>query len=124
MPPWESHEGVAVLTYGLPLLCVAAIVAGQLLFKASAQAWQSGGTLLAVRPLLLFAIAVALFGLASLGWVWALRRGDLGRLYPLMALAFVAVPLASYFAFDERFGSSYFVGVALIVAGVVVAVRS
>lgn len=111
-------------TYVLPLLCVAAIVAGQLLFKASARAWQDAGTLLGVRPLLLFTVAVALFGLASLGWVYALRRDDLGRLYPLMALAFVAVPLASYFAFDERFGGGYYVGVALIVAGVIVAVRS
>ncbi len=113
-----------MLTWGLPLLCVAAIAAGQLLFKASAQAWQAEGTLLAVRPLLLFTIAIALFGLASIGWVWGLRRSELGRLYPFMALAFVAVPLASYFAFGERFGSGYFVGVALIVAGVIIAVRS
>ncbi len=113
-----------MLTYGLPLLCVAGIVAGQLLFKASALAWQAEGTLFGARPLLMFGMAVALFGLASIGWVWALRRGELGRLYPLMALAFVAVPIASYFTFDERFGSSYFIGVALIVAGVIVALRS
>ncbi len=112
-----------MLTYGLPLLCVAGIVAGQLLFKASALAWQAEGTLFGVRPLLLFGIAVALFGVASIGWVWALRRGDLSRLYPLMALAFVAVPVASYFTFGERFGGTYLIGVTLIVAGVIVAVR-
>ncbi len=113
-----------MLRFGLPLLCVAGIVVGQLLFKASAKAWQAEGTPFGTRPLLLFATAVALFGLASIGWVWALRRDDLSRLYPLMALAFAAVPAASYFAFDERFGGTYIAGVVLIVVGVVVAVRS
>ena len=113
-----------MLTYGLPLLCVAGMVAGQLLFKACALAWQTEGSLFAMRPLLLFGIAIALFGFASIGWVWALRRGELGRLYPLMALAFVAVPIASHFAFDERFGIGYFAGVALIIAGVIVAGHS
>lgn len=113
-----------MLTYGLPLLCVAGIVAGQLLFKASALAWQAEGTPFGARPLMLFGIAVALFALASIGWVWALRRGDLGRLYPFMALAFVAVPLASHFTYGERFGIGYYVGVALIVAGVIITARS
>jgi drug/metabolite transporter (DMT)-like permease len=53
-----------------------------------------------------------------------LQRVELGRVYPLMALAFALVPLGSHFVFGERFQSQYFVGVAMIVAGIVVAVRA
>jgi drug/metabolite transporter (DMT)-like permease len=42
----------------------------------------------------------------------------LGKTYPLMALAFVFVPLASHWIFGERFGLNYVAGIALIVAGI------
>jgi drug/metabolite transporter (DMT)-like permease len=42
----------------------------------------------------------------------------LGKTYPLMALAFVFVPLASHWIFGERFGFNYVAGIALIVAGI------
>jgi drug/metabolite transporter (DMT)-like permease len=42
----------------------------------------------------------------------------------LMALAFVIVPIGSHFVFGERFQPQYFVGVALIMVGIIVAARS
>jgi len=53
-----------------------------------------------------------------------LQKSDLGRIYPLMALAFVLVPIGSYLFFQERFNPQYFVGVTLIIGGIIVAVRS
>jgi multidrug transporter EmrE-like cation transporter len=41
-----------------------------------------------------------------------------------MALSFVLVPLASYAFFGEQFSSSYFIGVSLIVAGIIFCVQS
>jgi len=35
-------------------------------------------------------------------------------------LAFVIVPIASYFMFGERFNAQYFLGVALIMVGIVI----
>jgi drug/metabolite transporter (DMT)-like permease len=68
--------------------------------------------------------AMCLYGVTSIAWVWILQRVELGKVYPLMALAFVLVPIGSHFAFGERFQMQYFFGVALIVFGIVVAVRA
>ncbi|MCZ2338969.1 MAG: hypothetical protein LC127_12440 [Chitinophagales bacterium] len=43
----------------------------------------------------------------------------MGKVYPLMALAFVFVPLASYFLFGERFNITYCIGVIMILIGVI-----
>lgn len=71
-----------------------------------------------------FLAAVCLYGVVSLAWVWILQRLELGRAYPLMALAFVLVPLGSNLFFGERFQPQYFVGIALIIIGIVVAAKS
>ncbi|WP_426178645.1 EamA family transporter [Pseudomonas sp. TWRC1-2] len=68
--------------------------------------------------------AFALYGLTTILWVYVLQRADLGKIYPLMALAFVIVPIGSHFVFGERFQAQYFVGVALIIGGIIVAVKS
>jgi len=41
-----------------------------------------------------------------------------------MALAVVLVPLGSHIVFGERFQYQYFIGVALIMAGIIVAVKA
>jgi drug/metabolite transporter (DMT)-like permease len=53
-----------------------------------------------------------------------LQKIELGRVYPLMAMAFVLVTLGSHFIFGERFQPQYFVGVALIMIGIVVTVKA
>jgi len=68
--------------------------------------------------------AMALYAITSIAWVWVLQKVELGRVYPLMALAFVLVPLGSHFIFGERFQPQYFAGVALIMIGIVIAVKS
>lgn len=41
-----------------------------------------------------------------------------------MALAFILVPLGSHFILGERFQPQYFVGVVLIMVGIVFAVKA
>ncbi|WP_235906842.1 DMT family transporter [Pseudomonas saliphila] len=113
-----------LITYLMAALCVLGIAAGQILFKLSATAMVETDSLVSVKSLIPLSIAIALYGVTSLGWVWTLQRIDLGRVYPLMAMAFVLVPLGSYVAFGERFQAQYFIGVALIIAGIVVTVRA
>ena len=67
---------------------------------------------------------MAIYGLTSIAWVYILRNIELGRIYPVMALAFIFVPLGSYFVFGERFNSQYAIGLILIVLGIVVVTRS
>jgi drug/metabolite transporter (DMT)-like permease len=109
--------------YALALLCVVGIACGQILFKLSALSLSEFG-LSSIKTLGIFFAAMCLYGVTSIAWVFVLRKLELGKVYPLMALAFVFVPVVSYFTLGERFAPQYFVGVALIVAGICVAVRA
>jgi len=106
-------------TYLVAVLCVVGLAIGQILFKVSANAAQAGGSLLAVKPLAALFAAMCLYGVTSLAWVWVLQRTQLGKVYPLMALAFLLVPIGSYFIFGERFQTPYLFGVAFIMIGVI-----
>ena len=101
------------------VLCVCGIAAGQILFKLGANSLNTnGGRLLSAGGAVL-AGALALYGLTTIAWIWVLQRSDLGKTYPLMALAFILVPLASHFFFGESFTWRYAIGCALLVAGIV-----
>lgn len=112
------------MTYFIALLCVLGLAAGQILFKLSATALNKAGTIVDPPAMAYFFIALALYGITTIGWVWILQKIELGRIYPLMALAFVIVPMASHWLLGEKFQPQYFVGVALIIAGIVIAVRA
>ena len=77
----------------LRLGLVAGIAAGQLLFKLCAESLRVEGPW-ATRTVVPFAAAMAIYGTTTLAWIWVLQRAELGKIYPLMALAFVFVPLA------------------------------
>jgi drug/metabolite transporter (DMT)-like permease len=111
------------MTTFIALLCVTGIAAGQILFKLCAEALRTEG-LIAPRTLTLFTGAMMLYGITTLAWIWVLQRAELGKTYPLMALAFVFVPLASHWIFGERFNTSYMAGIALIVVGIWLTTRA
>jgi drug/metabolite transporter (DMT)-like permease len=110
--------------YLVAVLCVFGLAIGQILFKVSASALTENGTPLSLKVMFPLATAMCLYGITSIAWVWVLQKIELGRVYPLMALAFVIVPLGSHFIFGERFQTQYFLGVAMIVVGILVAVKS
>lgn len=112
------------MIYFTALLCVFGIAAGQILFKLSAIALKKNSSFFHAETLVLLFSAFALYGITTIAWVWVLQKIDLGKAYPLMALAFVIVPIASYFILGERFHTQYFVGIIFIIAGIVMAVRA
>ena len=112
------------MTYIIALICVVGIACGQILFKLSAASLHRTGSLFDPATLLLLLSSFALYGIMTIAWIWVLQKAELGKIYPLMALAFVIVPLGSHLMFGERFQHQYFVGVALIMAGIIVAIRS
>lgn len=105
-------------------VCVVMISVGQILFKYSAtQAEKSPGIVSLIRNPFLIG-AVAIYGLATLLWVWQLKYVPLNRAYPLFALAFAIVPLLSWMFFGERVRLVYVAGVVLIIAGIILCVRN
>jgi drug/metabolite transporter (DMT)-like permease len=112
------------VTYFIAILCVLGIAVGQILFKLSATAMHRSGNFLDPRSLMILFVSLVLYGITTLAWVWVLQKIELGRAYPLMALAFVLVPIGSYFVFGERFHLQYFIGVAMIMAGIFVTMKA
>jgi len=106
------------------LVCVLAICVGQLLFKRVSIEIQAVGSWLDPKVIAYAGIAFAVYAAATLLWIHALRFAELSRVYPLMALSFVIVPLASALLFGDRLSVGYFAGVALICAGVIVITRA
>lgn len=102
------------------LLVVVLMAVGQVLFKATAIAWQSEGALLTSKVLARLLPSLVVYALATLAWIWLLQYVELARAYPFMALAFVLVPILSAYVFGESQDFRYYVGVALICAGVFV----
>ena len=110
----------------LTLLCVLMIAGGQLLFKTAAERWHVDGWSWAtvwgfLSPVMLIALAV--YAVATLLWVYVLRTVPLGVAYAVFSLAFIIVPLASHFLLGERLTANTLIGGALIVVGIIVAVR-
>lgn len=110
--------------YIVAFFCVVGLAIGQILFKVGAVALSKGGSLIQAQVTLAILGAVGLYGVTSLAWIWVLQRVELGRVYPLMALAFVLVPIGSHLVFGEKFSNQYFFAIALILVGIVVAARA
>jgi len=103
------------------------LAGGQVFFKYSASAFKGrpvadGFLELAQTPA--FYAGVTLYGVATLLWVWILSRVPLSQAYPWVALAMSAVPILAVALFHERFDSSYWLGVGLVVLGVFITQRA
>ena len=103
-------------------------VYGQLVFKgqidlAGGLPPSSGEKLAYLVRLFLNPWVISVFAsalLASVTWAAALTRFELSFAYPFMSLSFVLVLLLSVMLFSEALTLSKAVGVALIVAGLIV----
>ena len=101
-------------------VCVAGMSIGQLLFRKAALSISS----FSPAGLLSngwFLLAVGLYGITTLGWVWILRQAPLALAYPFMSLAFLIVPLLAWLFLGEPLHWHTVAGGALIMAGVVLA---
>ena len=110
----------------LTLLCVLLIAAGQLLFKAAAGQWRiDGWSWSTVRSFLspVMLIALVIYAAATLLWVFVLRTVPLSSAYALFSLAFLIVPVLARIFLGEAISTNTLLGGAIIVVGVVIAVR-
>lgn len=107
----------------LLLLTVPVLIAiGQLLFKMASQNLSGEMPrdlfIIAFQPP--FIAAVVLYGVASFLWVFAVANTDISRAYPFMASGFILVPALGYLLLNETLNLPFFLGTALIVAGIAV----
>lgn len=115
-----SNAMIATMVlYSLGMAC------GQLLFKlaatSSTQERASSSLLGFVNPYLLGGIA--LYGGLTIMWVWILRSVPLSKAYPFVALSFIFTPMFSKFFLNESLSTTYYLGLLLIAAGVIVIAR-
>ena len=108
----------------VPVASVAAIAAGQLLFKQAAVLTSGPAGFRSPAALAVLAAALAIYGAATLAWIGALRHAPLSSLYPIMALSFVLVPIGSALFFRERLSLTYGIGCVLLIAGLVLIGRA
>jgi drug/metabolite transporter (DMT)-like permease len=110
----------------LTLLCVVLIAAGQMLFKVAAAQWRiDGWSWSTARGFLspAMVLALILYGMTTVLWVFILRTVPLSAAFPVYALVFVLVPVAAHFLLNEPWSWNALVGGAVILLGVIIAVR-
>lgn len=104
----------------LVLLVSVLICAGQLLQKRAADDWR-GRTLTwqtkLASPWLWLAMASLAIGM--LFWLIALQSVPVGVAYPMLSLNFVWITLASRFLFAEQTDLRHWLGIVLIIGGVI-----
>lgn len=102
---------------------VAALAAGQILFKLAAAHGGPGPALGGVALGWPLALGLALYVAATGAWLALLRAVPLSQAYPVMALAYVVVPVMAHWWLGEALRWQTLAGAALIVAGVWLATR-
>jgi len=105
---------------GMLVMFSVLLASGQIVFKMVARTAESLASIAGILGLatnLWFWLAMVLYGMATLLWIFILQKIDLVQAYPFMALGFIIVPLAAVFFLGESVNVYYFVGVALILAG-------
>ena len=115
---------MSIFLYIGAICCVIGLSVGQILFKLAANSMSFGQGLFHFKTLIILFFAFFLYGITSIGWVYLLQKIDLGKVYPLMALAFIFVPVGSIIFFGESFNFKYFIGVFLIISGILITINS
>lgn len=111
------------LQLGLTVLTVLALSVGQVLFKLAAAnlEFSASGLLKSLfNPKLLLALVI--YAIATAMWLVVLKMTPLRIAYPFIAMAFIFVPILSYYILGEQLHWSTFAGAALIFAGVCISV--
>jgi len=105
----------------LVLLCVIGVATGQLLFKKAATTLPHSFSVLDFLLNGWLICSLMLYGITTLGWIWVLRYAPLSLAYPFMGLAFVIVPIFSWFFLGESLHWRSLAGGAVIVVGIILA---
>jgi drug/metabolite transporter (DMT)-like permease len=116
--PMSTTDTVVLVAYSFGMSV------GQLFFKFAAQSVQGQRRFfVSLFANGYFLLALALYALLTVAWVWVLMRVPLSRAYPYVVLAFVFTPAMAALFGDERLDGWYLAGTALIVFGLILLLR-
>ena len=102
---------------------------GQILFKKTALSMSTLGALSLIDGIMkaIFIpwlyLALTVYALATVFWLYILQRIPLSVAYPFTALAMIIVPIFSVFLFEEKLTYSYFMGSILVISGIAIISR-
>jgi len=109
---------VSGLQITLSIIFALSLAAGQVLFKKTADTWSAAGTgIMGIVSPWLFA-ALALYGAATLLWIYILRSAPLSQAYVFSLLGSAIVPVAGFVIFKEPLSLRYAIGASLVLVGV------
>jgi drug/metabolite transporter (DMT)-like permease len=113
---------VTLLNFCLILANTCILVSGQFLWKFGLLNQEVGfRSLGAIAKLLLsppILSGIALYGLATMLWLFILTRVPLSLAYPVQSVAYVLAVIGAYFVFNEPLTVPKIAGCLLIMAGV------
>ena len=104
----------------LILLTVVLLSVGQLLLKLAAMDMKNIDISSLLQPKSILALCV--YGIATIFWIAVLRHTPLRIAYPFVGLAFLIVPVLSWFWMDEQISINTIVGGTVILIGIWIAV--
>lgn len=110
----------------LGIICAIGISCGQVLFKLAAVTLSpitDMRSLLSIISNIYFVASVFIYAMSTLLWIWLLKRVSLRNAYPLMALAFIIVPLMACLFLHEELELRTVIGGIIIIFGVCYSVK-
>lgn len=104
-----------ILSYSTLFASIGFGIVGQLLMKHTMSSSTLGFNWSFIQQLIL---ALTVYSLGIVNWIFALRFVKLSIAYPLTSLNYVGILFGSYYLFDEKITPIRIAGVALIFLGV------
>jgi multidrug transporter EmrE-like cation transporter len=99
-------------------------VAGQLMLKEGMnrlkQAQASGSLIVRIVLSPWVIVGMLVYGFGTLFWILALSKLDLSLAYPFGSLSYVGIIIGSYLFFKEKLTRGRLIGIAIIVAGILI----
>lgn len=106
---------------GLLVTIPVMIAVGQVLFKMTSEKLAlTGAPLYSMFFNPVCILALAIYGIATILWIYVLKSAPLAYAYSFMALTFVIVPILASLWLGETVTSKYLIGTGLIMAGLVI----
>ena len=116
--PFTKKQSIALV-----FVCTILGAAAQILMKMGSTHLDHFDIMKVITNVPLF-IGYALYGINTVLLMFALRDGELSKLYPIIALTYVWVNLLSMYFFNEHLNFWKGVGIGLVIGGVALLGRS
>lgn len=123
---------MSAVAFALVLTGVLLNAAAQLLIKAGAETvgrfnftasnlWHAGLHFALQWQILL---GLAFYAVSVVVWILALTRVQVSIAYPMLSLGYVVTAFAAWWLFGEALSTQKFIGIAVIIAGVIIVARA